>query len=70
MVPFPIPLQTPGGPETVVIALILLPLVVLAVIGYVLVRRLLNLPDPNRVAELEREVEALRERVDELDEER
>ena len=70
MVALPIPLQMPGGPEVVVLALVLLPLVVLAVIGYVLVRRLLNLPDPNRVAELEREVEALRERVDELDEER
>jgi len=69
MVPFPTPLQLPGGPEIVVIALILLPLVVLAVIGYVLVKRLLNLPDPNRVNELEREVESLRKRVDELDDE-
>ena len=72
MVPFPtsLPLQMPGGPELVVIALVLLPLILLAVIGYVLARRLLNLPDPNRVAELEREVETLRERVDELDDER
>jgi uncharacterized membrane-anchored protein YhcB (DUF1043 family) len=67
MVALAIPLQMLGGPELVVLALILLPLVVLAVIGYVLVRRLLNLPNPNRVTELEREVEALRERVDELD---
>jgi hypothetical protein len=68
--PIPLPLQLPGGPELVVIAVVLLPLVLLAGIGYVLVRRLLNLPDPNRVAELEREVETLRERVDELDDDR
>jgi hypothetical protein len=72
MVPFPfaLPLQLPGGPEVLVIAFMLLPLILLAVIGYVLVQRLLNLPDPNRVAELERQVETLRERVDELDDER
>jgi len=69
MVALSIPLQMPGGPEVVVLVLVLLPLVVLAVIGYVLVQRLLNLPDPNRVAELEREVESLRERVDDLDDE-
>jgi hypothetical protein len=69
MISLSIPLQLPGGPGLVVLALILLPLIVLAVIGYVLVRRLLNLPDPNRVAELEREVDALRERVDDLDDE-
>jgi hypothetical protein len=68
--PIPLPLQLPGGPELVVIALVLLPLVLLAGIGYVLLRRLLNRPDPNRVAELEREVETLRERVDELDDDR
>jgi uncharacterized membrane-anchored protein YhcB (DUF1043 family) len=63
------PLQLPGSPELLVIGLMLLPLIVLAVIGYVLVRRLLNLPDPNRVKALEREVQELRERVDELDDE-
>ncbi|MFC6951669.1 hypothetical protein [Halorubellus litoreus] len=65
-----LPLQLPGAPEVIVIGLILLPLVVLAVIGYVLVRRLLDLPDPSRVAALEREVEDLRERVEEREDER
>ncbi|WP_227131848.1 hypothetical protein [Halorubellus salinus] len=64
-----LPLQVPGAPEVMIIALILLPLLVLAVIGYVLVRRLLDLPDPSRVNELEREVEALRERVQEFEDE-
>ena len=70
MLALSLPLQMLGAPEVVVVALILLPLVVLAVIGYVLVRRLLALPDPSRVAALEREVEDLRERVEELDDER
>jgi cell division protein FtsB len=69
MIALSTPLQLLGGPEVVVLGLILLPLVVLAVIGYVLVQRLLSLPDPNRVAELEREVEALRQRVEQLDDE-
>jgi|GEM_PF-1253232 cell division protein FtsB len=62
------PLQVPGGPELVVLALILLPLIVLAIIGFVLVRRLLDLPDPSRVADLEREVVELRETVGTLEE--
>jgi hypothetical protein len=64
----PLPLQLPGGPELLIIALIfLLPIAVLALIGVVLVRRLLDLPDPSRVNALEREVEALRDRVEELE---
>lgn len=58
----------PGAPELVVLALILLPLIVLAIIGFELVRRLLDLPDPSRVNELEREVVALQEQVDRLEE--
>jgi hypothetical protein len=67
MVALSLPLQMLGAPEVIVIGLILLPLIVLAMIGYVLVRRLLALPDPSRVAALEREVEDLRDRVDALD---
>jgi len=67
-VPGTLPLQLVGAPELLVIALVfLLPLVVLAVIGVVLVRRILDLPDPSRVTEIEREVETLRERVAELE---
>ncbi|WP_323674865.1 hypothetical protein [Halorubellus sp. PRR65] len=67
---FSLPLQVPGVNELIVIGFILLPLVVLAVIGYVLVRRIVALPDPSRVTDLEREVDALRERVEELEDER
>ncbi|NHN42289.1 hypothetical protein G9C85_11720 [Halorubellus sp. JP-L1] len=61
------PLQVPGGPELLVLTLVLLPLLILALIGVVLVRRILDLPDPSRVNELEREIVALRERVAELE---
>jgi hypothetical protein len=57
----------PGAPEMVIILMILLPLIILTAIGVVLIRRLMSLPDPTKVNDLEREVVDLRDRVDSLE---
>jgi hypothetical protein len=56
-----------GAPELVIILMILLPLIVLTAIGVVLIKRLMNLPEPSKVNELEREVVDLREQVEALE---
>jgi hypothetical protein len=56
-----------GAPELVIILMILLPLIVLTAIGVVLIKRLMNLPEPSKVNELEREVIELREQVEALE---